>query len=147
MKNAVLAALLCLMFLFSACTAAAPTAPVSEIYASIESAGLLPEMVTLNDDYIQSYYAIDLSGAQEYVFSIAADAARADTVILMHVKGDKKAVVDALTLILNQKLAEMENYIPEQYQIVKKSAVVENGDLVSLVISPDRDAIYDIINK
>ena len=81
------------------------------------------------------------------MFSIAADAARADTVILMRVKGDKKAVVDALTLILNQKLAEMENYIPEQYQIVKKSAVVENGDLVSLVISPDRDAIYDIINK
>ncbi|MEA4822591.1 MAG: DUF4358 domain-containing protein [Clostridiaceae bacterium] len=147
MKNTFLVCALCLMLLFSACTATAPSKPVADIYASIESAGLLPEMLTLDNDYIQNYYAIDLSSVDEHVFSIASDVVRADTVILLRVTGDKTAVKDALTLILNQKLAEMENYLPEQYQIVKKSSVVVNGDLVSLVISPDRDAIYDIINK
>ena len=143
-----LAFLLAVLMLISlaACSKPAQTKPVADIYSAIETSVALPEMLPLADEYIRNYYGIDTASLDEYIFRIASDVVRADTVILVRIKGDKTEVRDALELILKQKLAEMQNYLPDQYEIAKKSKVEVSGDLVTLVISPDRDAIYKIIN-
>jgi len=143
-------AFLLFVSLFAGCAAqnsAKSDRPVKEIYADIEVLDVLPEMLTLDDEYIENYFGIDLSTVSEQIFSISGEVVRADMVILVRVKGDKQPVKDALELILSQKAAEMQNYLPDQYEIVKKASVEELGDLVYLVVSPERDAIVDLIQK
>ena len=143
-------AVLLLVSLFTGCAAqngAKNARPVKEIYADIEALDVLPEMLTLDDEYIENYFGIDLSTVSEQIFSISGEVVRADMVILVRVKGDKQPVKEALGLILSQKAAEMQNYLPDQYEIVKKASVEELGDLVYLVVSPERDAIVELIKK
>ncbi len=51
----------------------------------------------------------------------------------------------ALQTVIDQKRSEMENYLPDQFQIVDKSSVQVQGNYVYLVISEQADAIRQII--
>lgn len=122
---------------------------LSDIYAEIEEKVELPKMVTLNDNYIANYFGIDLEGLEEYVFTNAEEVIYADTVILMKAKTetDKEALKEALTTMIDHKKAELENYLPEQFQIVEKSVVQTAGDYVYLVISEQAKDIETIIEQ
>ena len=104
-------------------------------------------MYMADDDYLMNYYGIDAGMLESYIFASSDDAARADTVILMQVKeeGNVKAIQDALQVVLSQLGAEMENYIPVQYEVVKTSQVRSEGTCAWLVISPDAATIEGVI--
>lgn len=131
--------------------AAATTAvtPLSEVYAEIEKAVELPKMVVLNDNYIANYFSIEPDSLEEYVFTNAEEVIYADTVILMRAKADtdKETLKEALNKMVEHKKAELENYLPEQFKIVEKSAVQEKGDYVYLVISEKSAEIEAVIEK
>lgn len=103
----------------------------------------------MDEDFILNYYGIDVSALEEYVFSISEDAAQAETVIIMKVKNteDLKEFTDCLQTIVEDKKSEMENYIPEQFQIVAQSKVQTKGYYIWLIISDSADDITDIIEN
>ena len=86
---------------------------------------------------------------EEYVFSMSEDATQAETVVLMKAKdgADTGEIVSALETVVDEKKNEMENYLPEQFEIVEKSEVKTRDRYVWLVISQQADAITDIIEK
>ena len=83
------------------------------------------------------------------MFSISSDAAQAETVIIAKVKdvSDTEAVAESLQSVMEDKKAEMENYIPEQFAIVEKSEVVIKDNYVWLVISENKDSITSVIEN
>ena len=103
----------------------------------------------MDEDFILNYYGIDVSALEEYVFSISEDAAQAESVIIMKVKNteDLKEFTDCLQTIVEDKKSEMENYIPEQFQIVAQSKVQTKGYYIWLIISDSADDITDIIEN
>lgn len=119
--------------------------PVSEIYEKIAS--VLPEMVKVDTEYMSNYYGIEAEDLDEYVFAIAEDPTRADTVIILHAKDEKtaKAVAAQLEVVKQQKAQELENYNPEQYKIVSDSSVETIGTYAYLVISEHEKDIWDVI--
>lgn len=121
--------------------------PLSDIYAEIEAAVELPKMVILNDNYIANYFGIDLDTLDEYVFANAEEVIYADTVIMMKAKADtdKESLKEALNTMVEHKKTELENYLPEQFKIVEKSAVQMKGDYVYLVISEKEADIEAVI--
>ena len=54
---------------------------------------------------------------------------------------------EVLETIITQKKLELENYLPEQFEIVEKSKVETSGAYVYLVISEERNTIIEIIEK
>ena len=52
---------------------------------------------------------------------------------------------DCLQVVIDEKKNEMENYLPEQFDIVAKSSVQTKDNYVWLVISENADAIIKII--
>mgnify|MGYP001068741256 CR=1 FL=1 len=104
-------------------------------------------MVTLNDNYIANYYGIDLSLLEDYLFASAEDVIYADMIVLMKVKEESSAqtMKDSLDTMVTQKKLELENYLPEQFQIVEKSEVVVTGSYVYLVISEKAEEIQGVI--
>lgn len=129
--------------------AASPGISPQEIYASVSGAVELPSMMEGDDDFIFNYYGIDPATLDGYVFASAEDATRADSVIIMRVKSaDTVADMEsALNVVKDQKAAEMEDYIPEQYEIVADSTVRTEGLYVYLVISENAAEIEKVIRE
>lgn len=120
---------------------------VREIYDLVSESVTLISPVIMQDNFIENYYNIDPALLEEYVFSMSEEATSAETVVIMKLKdkADAGTISDALQLVIEEKSGEMENYLPGQYDIVKKSAVKTEGSYVYLVISEQADAIEQII--
>lgn len=122
---------------------------VDKIYENISSQVTLHSMVSMPDDFITNYYGVDTSVLDEYVFAMSEDATSAETVIVMKTKDTSKVdgLTTALQMVIDEKKAEMQNYLPEQYEIVSKSEVKVSGSYVYLVISEQADTITNIIEE
>lgn len=120
---------------------------VKEIYGEITQKVALVSPMVVPDEYIANYYGIDLGSLDEYVFSMSEQAISAETVAILKAKdaGSTGALSAALQTVIDQKRSEMENYLPDQFQIVDRSTVQVKGNYVYLVISDKADAINQII--
>ena len=122
---------------------------MQEIYQEIIETVEQPEMVTLNDNYIANYYGMDLSLLEDYLFASAEDVIYADTIVLIKVKEESstQTIKDVLDTVIAQKKLELENYLPEQFQVVEKSEIVVTGSYVYLVISEKAEEIQSVITQ
>ncbi len=120
---------------------------VKEIYGEITQKVALVSPMVVPDEYIANYYGIDLGSLDEYVFSMSEQAISAETVAILKAKdaGSTGTLSAALQTVIDQKRSEMENYLPDQFQIVDRSTVQVKGNYVYLVISDKADAINQII--
>lgn len=120
---------------------------ISDIYGEISQTVSLNSPMLVPDDFIMNYYGIDVSTLDEYVFSMSEAAISAETVVILKAKdaGSTGTLKDSLQMVIDQKRSEMENYLPDQFQIVDKSSVQVKGNYVYLVISEQADAINRII--
>lgn len=121
---------------------------VQDIYKSVGESTELPSMVEGDDDFISNYYGIDPANLDSYVFASAEDATLATSVIIMKAKSeDAVAALEAsLNTVKDQKAAEMQGYIPEQYDIVADSAVKTEGLYVNHVIAENAGDIEAVIS-
>lgn len=128
---------------------AAEAKPVAEIYDEIEKSVELISPVIMGEGFITNYYGIDPAKLEEYVFVMSEEATSAETVAILKVKeeSDVEAMCKALQVVVDEKRSEMENYLPDQFEIVDKSSVKSKGNYVYLVISGQADAILQIIEK
>ena len=96
---------------------------IQEVYQEIEQSVSLHSPQCMDDDFISNYYGIDATSLEEYVFSMSEDAAQAETIIIMKVKNtdDLENLAASLQTVVDEKKNEMENYIPEQFAIVKRA--------------------------
>lgn len=122
---------------------------VEEIYNEITQSVELISPVPMGDNFITNYYGIDPEKLEEYVFVMSEEATSAETVVIMKVKdeGDVEAMCKALQVVVDEKRSEMQDYLPEQFEIVDKSSVKSSGSYAYLVISEQADAILQIIEK
>ena len=121
---------------------------VQDIYKSVGESTELPSMVEGDDDFISNYYGIDPANLDSYVFASAEDATLATSVIIMKAKSeDAVAALEAsLNTVKDQKAAEMQGDIPEQYDIVADSSVKTEGLYVYLVIAENAGDIEAVIS-
>ncbi len=120
---------------------------VDSIYQEIVQSVELNSPMVLSDDFIVNYYGIDVNTLDEYVFSMSEVSTSAETIAILKAKNstDTANLSTSLQMVLDQKRAEMENYLPDQFQIVDKSSVQVSGNYVYLVISEQAAAITSII--
>lgn len=124
-------------------------ASVEDMYKEIEQNVELISPVPMGDAFITNYYGIEPEKLEEYVFVMSEEATSAETVVIMKVKdeGDVEAMCSALQVVVDEKRSEMQDYLPEQFEIVDKSSVKSKGNYVYLVISEHADSILQLIEK
>lgn len=120
---------------------------IAHIYDEITNNVTLYSPFCWDDEFISNYYGIDTTSLEEYVFSMSEDATSAETIIIMKAKDvtNISSLSDCLQVVVDEKKNEMENYLPEQFEIVEKSSVQTKDNYVWLVISENADAITKII--
>ena len=98
-----------------------------------------PEMLTLSAKKLGSYYGIDADSCPQAIVMICGDGLRVDEIWLIQA-ADEGAAEQLLALAqsrLDQLAAETENYLPDQYAVVRDSRALRVGSYVALLISPD----------
>lgn len=113
-----------------------------EIAASVElqSPMIVPEAFVAN-------YGVDFSAIDDYVFAMSELSTSVETIAIFKSEdaASRENITASLETFADGKRAEMENYLPEQFDIVDRSSVKTSGDYVYLVISENAEAIEEII--
>ena len=117
-----------------------------EIYEEIADDVTLQSPMIVPEDFVANY-GVDFSGIDDYIFVMSELSTSVETIAIFK-SGDaasRENVTAALETFADGKRAEMENYLPEQFDIVDRSSIKTSGDYVYLVISENAEAIEEII--
>lgn len=122
---------------------------LKDVYSEITSDVSLVSPMEPTEDFIYNYYGIDTNALEEYIFEMSEEATSAEAVIVIKCQDAdmRSSIVESLDILREDKMMELENYLPDQYTIVSDSEVVESGDYVYLVISENAQDILSIIKK
>ena len=118
-----------------------------DIMDKITASVTLPEMYVADDAYILNNYGIDPAELDSYAIEEALEVTLADKVIILDPAegADRSALIEKLENFRQNKIAEMEDYLPELVDVISAASVKESGDLIYMVISSEADKIEAVI--
>ena len=138
MATRVIVLLLALLGLAGCGKPAAEAPDFQAVYDSMTAVADMPDMVVVPNDKGEFLFGIAPGDCKQEIVAICQDSLLADELWLIEAT-DKEAAdrIEALAQNrLQQKAAELENYLPEQYQVVQQAQLSREGNCVVLLISP-----------
>lgn len=142
----IIAALL-FIITFTACSANSKTHNVTKIMEKIESRCILPEMLTLSTvDKLTQQYGIEAEDVKQFAVKTASGSLNQDEIVIIEAANADAAskIQDKLEDRYKSKLNQCKDYLPEEYEIIKKCSVEKNGNYVCMFISSDHDKMTEI---
>ena len=148
-KRILILSLLAALLLLPACgkkTETVKKADLAALYAQLTALPDAPEMVPVSEKRMLNYYGIDPAACPQAMISRCSDGLRADEIWLVEAQNDEaaskiKELAEARVTLVGQ---ETENYLPDQYAVVKQAKIVQNGSSVGLFISPQADKMAEL---
>ena len=122
---------------------------MKQLYASIQSAVKMPEMLTLDEMLMLDYCGIRGEQVKQAVVAICADSLRTDEVWLLEAVDEvtAKVLAELANTRLKAKGEESITYSPEQYAVVQKAELLQMGNYVILLVSPDSAAMAKVVRE
>ena len=119
------------------------------VYDSISKSIDLPGMILLSGDRRFDLLGIDPTDCTQAVTAICGDSVRADEIWLIEaVDSDAgNRIFEMAQIRIEEKLQQLENYLPDQYEIVKNSTLLRENNTIALFISPDADKMIELLHK
>ncbi|GAA0180026.1 hypothetical protein SH2C18_27910 [Clostridium sediminicola] len=157
-KNLSLLIVVMLIFTLVGCGKAEPQVPVRDIMNSIEEEveGISKlseidlkseELEDFNKEVIKAYN-INTDDVAEGIMKFPMINLQADEVIIIKVNDKVKIaeIEEALKGHIDVQLQAFENYVPQNYELVKNHILESNGKYILLTISKDAEKIQEIFN-
>lgn len=141
------------VFSMTACgggkTAEGKQMDMQQLYTSLQEAVQMPEMLTLDERMMLDYCGIRSEQVKQAVVVICADSLRTDELWLLEAVDEAaaKALAELADSRLRNKEAESVTYSPEQYAVVKKAELLQIGNYVILLVSPDSAAMAQVVRE
>lgn len=112
---------------------------VADIYTQLGEKVVLPEMLTVNEAMILDFCGIEEKDRKNAVVAICADSLKTDEIWVIEAADEAAAqrIVDLAKARLKKKGEESITYSPEQYAVVEKAQLLQNGNYVVLLVSPE----------
>ena len=147
MKKRMILCLVCLMmFSLVACgtpeesgnNAATVSVAPAQLYTLLKEKVTQPEMLELDAALMLDYCGIREADVQQAVVAICADSLRTDEIWILKASDEVAAnkLIDLAKNRLKKKGEESITYSPEQYAVVEKAQILQNGNYVILLVSP-----------
>lgn len=122
-----------------------PQLNLSEVYTTIIAGANMPDMYGVNAEQMLDLYGIRQEHCNQAVVYLCVNSLRTDEIWLLEAK-DAAAMETLKGLVisrLDQKDAESVTYSPEQNAVVKAAIVMEIGNYLAMIVSPDAQVIAD----
>ena len=122
---------------------------MQQMYASIQEAVQMPEMLNLDETLMLDYCGIRSEQVKQAVVVICADSLRTDELWLLEAVDEDtaKELVELANTRLRKKGEESITYSPEQYAVVEKAELLQLGNYVILLVSPDSAAMVQVVRE
>ncbi|HIS70218.1 MAG TPA: DUF4358 domain-containing protein [Candidatus Gallacutalibacter stercoravium] len=111
----------------------------------------MQEQVTLEntiavDDSVLTNYGISMDDVVQYAGVMDATGIKCEEIILIEAKDADAAsrVKEKLDARYDAKLAQNIDYLPEQYAIIEKCEVTQNGNFVSMIVGAEGEKLTEI---
>ena len=114
--------------------------------AMLERAGA-DEMMTLNEGDMLDFYGIRAEDMEQFAAAVTSAGISAKEIVLVKAAGEDAAqrVQEQLNKRVSNRMAEFENYLPDQFDIAANhSRVSRDGVYVSLIISGELEDLSKI---
>jgi hypothetical protein len=121
---------------------------VNDIYTEITQKVSLPDMLDLNPTDLANYTGIESELYSEGTAHIPVSATLGDMILIFKAKdaASLETLRSEIDAYRSQKLDEMNNYIPAEYDKIKASEISSKGLYIWLVVSDDAETILGVIN-
>lgn len=142
-KSLVLFVLLALVFSLAACGGEETPAPVQlqaqEVYTQLEEKAIQSPMLTLNEGLMLDLCGIRTEDVKQAVVAICEDSLLTDEVWVVEAADEEAAgrIAELAKKRLTKKGEESITYSPEQYAVVEKAQLLQNGNFVILLVAPN----------
>jgi len=112
---------------------------MEDVYSKMCKAATLPPMLELDQDLMLDYCGIKVDDTKQAKVLICEDSLRTDEIWLVEANDENtaKQIKELADKRLKAKAAESETYSPEQYAVVQKAELIQTGNYVALIVSPD----------
>lgn len=120
---------------------------VADIYTQLGEKIVLPEMLTVNEAMILDFCGIEENDRKNAVVAICADSLKTDEIWVIEAKDEAAAerIVELAKARLKKKGEESITYSPEQYAVVEKAQLLQNGNHVVLLVSPEVQPLATVL--
>ena len=117
-----------------------------EVYTKLTQAVTMPEMYKVEDDMLLDLYGLQAADMKQVVVYDCVDYLRADEIWLIEAVDSAAAtrIKEKAQFRLEQLDTESVTYSPEQNAIVKKAQLLQQGNYLALIVSPDVEALAQV---
>ena len=143
-----LSILLLIALTFALCGAKLEDGSV-DLEAVLAEFNLSDEMMTLDAFDLADIYYFTPEDMKQAVAAVHTSGINCDEIILIEAV-DADAAANVKTILdgrYQAKLNETENYLPDEYAIIKECSVTMNGNYVAMIVAPNAAELVEIYNK
>ncbi|HHV32483.1 DUF4358 domain-containing protein [Caproiciproducens sp. LBM24188] len=140
---------LILLFSLAACgSKATKQADLSKVMDNMKAKLTNTEMMDLTKDDLMASYGIDANDVKQLAIYVDSTGVKGDEIVLLEGKDADaaKRIKEKMDARYQQKEVEMKDYLPEEYAILKKCPVKQDGNYVSMIVSPQYEELNKIYN-
>ncbi|MDR1589147.1 MAG: DUF4358 domain-containing protein [Oscillospiraceae bacterium] len=148
MKKIIIAA--ALMILLTSCAAKDASLPdPADLYAAIESAVELPEMIDVTGEYLEPTIGVEAIEYDSAVYYIPPVGVTPDEIVIVKAKDTAaaKIIQEKFETRLAYKAKSAENYLTEYLPIINDGVIRRDGLIVSLIVTDKAAQIVEIFNN
>ena len=137
------------LLVITGCGSKVPQADMQKVWDSIRGEVQPAPMRALSEKRMMDRYGLDAAVLPQAIVMVSEDSLRVDEVWLIEAASETEAreLAEAAENYIRQVCAETKDYSPEQYAVAEKGQVVTSGPYVGLFISPEADAMAEILEK
>ena len=122
-------------------TAAPADEPAAEVDLSaiMTGFGLDENMMKLDASLMLDNYGIEAADMKQFAAAVNTSGTKADEIVLVEAVDAAAAarIKEALDNRYQNKLNETENYLPDEYAVIKTCSVQQSGNFVSMIVAPN----------
>lgn len=116
---------------------------VQAVYEKMTNAAQLPEMLELDADQLLDFYGIKAEHVKKAVVVVCKNSLRVDEIWV--IEAADSAAAQEVEKKAKDRIAyrdeETVSYSPEQNAVVKKAQILQQGNYIALIVSPDVEAL------
>lgn len=146
-----IAALLLIAAALSLCACggkeAAAAPDMQAVYEKLMETEGMPEMITVPADVAETLLGIAPADCKQAVAAICQISLQTDEIWLVEAVDAAAAgrIAELAKARVEQKSAELEHYLPEQYKVVQQARIISSGNCVVLLISPQVEQLAAVL--
>ena len=132
----------------AACGGGTKQADLSKVMADMKAKITNKEMMDYSAEDLMPNYGIDSADVKQFAAYVDSTGIKGDEIIFLEGKDSDaaKRIKEKLDARYKNKENEMKDYLPEEYAVLKKCGVNQNGNYVSMIVSPQYEELNEIYN-